>query len=97
MEKELERKCKHIKDLPKIPTKEELPAYREGVIKMKIPEFELYDNGDHVELGGFKVFFDDNDGFFFEWHIADCDKKKLTLSKQYPFNEKRKTGRRLIG
>ena len=80
MEKELERKCKHIKDLPKIPTKEELPAYREGVIKMKIPEFELYDNGDHVELGGFKVFFDDNDGFFFEWHIADCDKKKFAFS-----------------
>ena len=78
MNNESEFSCKHIAQLPKIPDRDDLPAYRKCLRKMKPPEFELHDNGGHAELGSFKVVFDSE--FVFEWRLFNGNNKRFNFN-----------------
>jgi hypothetical protein len=79
VKKNSERKCKHIAQLPPIPTTAEISAHRKNLGKIKLPTFKANDFGGHEELGQFVVVHDGD--FYFEWHLAGKE------NKRYKFDE----------
>ena len=70
--------CKHIAQLPPMPSTADLPAKRKGSRKAKAPPFGPDHCGGHEDLGQFKVELDSE--YYFEWNLAGSTKKRHSFT-----------------